>query len=544
MIERIDGICYKNMIDYGVRNLEIHCDILNGLNVFPVPDGDTGTNLVMTVKNGLKAIEDAGEDIAPVAQKFARAIVFGARGNSGVISSQFFKGISEYFAKSDKVDIELFVCALEKGVKAAYEAVAVPSEGTILTVIREATQYVRDNLQKITSINSLVELFLEQARISLENTPDLLPVLKDAGVVDSGGAGIVFFFEGVKKYLDGKKLDVSGKAVKDNYVNYSDFNRQSKFYGYCTECLIQLTDAKLGCDGNFDYESFKGELSQLGDSIVTSFDDSKIRVHIHSFTPERVLDFCHRFGEFLSVKIENMSVQHTENQKEIMVATKRGDCSFAIVAVAPDKLLGRMFIDMGADAVVISSENISAEDYIKAMDKTSAGEILIFPNNANTVLAAMQAAGLYEKSKVTVLKCKDIAKCYSALAIVDYDETNVEAVTEAVNETIENVYTITIARSVRTMTYSEIKIEENDYIAMDGDDILVAGKTLQDTAWEVIDKTMAENERSIINLFYGLNVLEAQLEYIEEKIREKYMYCEICRIPTEERIYDLSVSFE
>ena len=320
MIERIDGICYKNMIDYGVRNLEIHCDILNGLNVFPVPDGDTGTNLVMTVKNGLKAIEDAGEDIAPVAQKFARAIVFGARGNSGVISSQFFKGISEYFAKSDKVDIELFVCALEKGVKAAYEAVAVPSEGTILTVIREATQYVRDNLQKITSINSLVELFLEQARISLENTPDLLPVLKDAGVVDSGGAGIVFFFEGVKKYLDGEKLDVSGKAVKDNYVNYSDFNRQSKFYGYCTECLIQLTDAKLGSDGNFDYESFKGELSQLGDSIVTSFDDSKIRVHIHSFTPERVLDFCHRFGEFLSVKIENMSVQHTANDSEAETA--------------------------------------------------------------------------------------------------------------------------------------------------------------------------------------------------------------------------------
>ena len=544
MIEKINGICYKNMIDYGVRSLEIHCDILNSLNVFPVPDGDTGTNLVMTVKNGLRSIEDAGEEIAPVARKFAQAIVFGARGNSGVISSQFFKGISEYFSTVETVDIELFVRALEKGVTAAYAAVAVPSEGTILTVIREATQAVRDNTDKITSINVLIDLFLEQARITLDKTPELLPVLKDAGVVDSGGAGIVFFFEGIKKYLDGEELEVVEKKVQDNYVNFSSFNRQSKFYGYCTECLIQLTDDKLGEHASFDHKSFKEGLAVLGDSIVTSFDDSKVKVHIHSMVPEKVLAYCHSYGEFLSLKIENMSVQHTENQKEVLVRGKKSDCNFAVVVVAPDKLIGRTFVDMGADAVLISSENVSAEDYIRAMDKISASEILLFPNDSNTVLAAMQAAGLYKKANVTVITCKDIAKCYSALAIIDYDETDIDTVVEAVNEAIEGVYTITMARSVKTMTYSDVKIQENDYIVMAGDEILASGSSLESTAWEAIDKIMIDDERSIINLFYGVNVSLGQLEYIEEKINEKYMYTEVCRIPTEENIYDLTVSFE
>ncbi|MBE7057734.1 MAG: DAK2 domain-containing protein [Ruminococcaceae bacterium] len=544
MIERINGICYKNMIDYGVRNLEIHCDLLNSLNVFPVPDGDTGTNLVMTVKNGLKAIEDAGEDIAPVAKKFAQAIVFGARGNSGVISSQFFKGISEYFSTSENVDIELFSCALEKGVNAAYEAVAVPSEGTILTVIREATQAVKENLPEIESINDIVDVFLKQAKISLENTPELLPVLKDAGVVDSGGAGIVYFFEGVKKYLDGEELDLAKEEIKGNYVNYADFNRQSIFYGYCTECLIQLTDDKLGIMEDFDKDGFKEELSKLGDSVVTSFDDSKVRVHIHSITPEKVLEFCHKFGEFLSVKIENMSVQHTEKQKEILVAAKRGEYSFAVVAVAPDRLLGRTFIEMGADAVLISNENVSSEDYIRAMEKVSATEIFVFPNNANTVLAAMQAAKLYEKAKVTVIGCKDIAKCYSALAIIDYDEENIEALIEAVNDAISEVYTVKIAKSVKTMTYSDVKIQANDYIVIDDNGILAAGKILEETAWNAIDEAMKKDEKSIVNLFYGLNVSAKQLEYIEESIREKYIYTEVCKIPTEETIYDLSVSLE
>ncbi|MBO5249041.1 MAG: DAK2 domain-containing protein [Clostridia bacterium] len=248
MIQTINGRHYQSLIDYGIRNLMRHCDEVNDLNVFPVPDGDTGTNMVKTLQNGFNAIRGSTEELPALTRKFAKAVVFGARGNSGVIVAQFFKGFSEGLIDVTEADCIHIASALSSGVNAAYRAVAHPVEGTILTVLRESSRHVAKNLEDggISNVNELIARFLEQAKRSLDNTPDLLPILKSAGVVDSGGAGILYIFEGMNKYLNGEPLaDATAEPSSDKAVDYTLFNRTSCFeYGYCTECLLQLTEGR------------------------------------------------------------------------------------------------------------------------------------------------------------------------------------------------------------------------------------------------------------------------------------------------------------
>lgn len=546
MIETINGVCYRDMMDYGLRNLTIHCDILNNLNVFPVPDGDTGTNMVMTLQSGLRSIENTNDDLDVVAQKFAGAIIFGARGNSGVIASQFFRGISECFSNVHQADVALLTEALENGVKAAHAAVATPVEGTILTVVREATQAVKSHLHEIENMNQAIDIFTEQAKKSLENTPNLLPVLKDAGVVDSGGAGIVYFFEGVQKYLNGETLDVETTQPQNKAIDYTAYNKESEFYGYCTECLLQLLDTKEP----FDFEIFKNTLMNMGDSLVTYCEEDKVRVHIHSFAPGEIMQYCQRFGEFLSVKVENMAVQHTESvsnkepETEILRSHRKNDYGFAVVAVAADRKMGQTFLDMGADVVVVSTKNLSSEDFMQACEKVKAPEILIFPNNSNSILAAMQAVRLYDRAKLRVINCGDIAKCYASLAIIDFTETEIDVIVEGITETINNLYTVAVSRSVKTMTYGDIAIQKDDFIAMSGDDLLAVEKTLEAVVLETTKQVMEEEERSVMTVFYNEGVSTNQLELIVTQIQEQYPYLEVCTVPTEEKIYDLSISFE
>ncbi|MBR5134400.1 MAG: DAK2 domain-containing protein, partial [Clostridia bacterium] len=281
----IDGVGFKNMVDYAVRNLDKHRQVVNRLNVFPVPDGDTGTNMVTTIHRGLLAINESLIDLPSISQKFAHSVVFEARGNSGVIVSQFLKGMSENFYDVDTIDGERFIEALENGVQSAYAAVATPVEGTMLTVIKDATEAVKREYYPDQTVNDIISSFVEHAKVSLDNTPELLPVLKETGVVDSGGAGIVYLFEGMKKYLDGDDIEATTSVADTTHVDYDNFNRQSRFdFGYCTELLIQLLDSKEP----FDYDAFKSELAALGDSLVTSFENDKVRIHVHTTTPEVV----------------------------------------------------------------------------------------------------------------------------------------------------------------------------------------------------------------------------------------------------------------
>lgn len=543
----IDGQEYRNLIDYGLRNLALYKDEVNTLNVFPVPDGDTGTNMVMTLQNGYVAIKDEIHDLSEVSKKFANAIVFGARGNSGVIISQFFRGMSKCFFQTSEADSTALIAALKKGVESAYRAVSAPTEGTLLTVMREATDSVcaeqeNGNLQ---SVDDVVSTFLENAKVSLENTPELLPVLKSAGVVDSGGAGIVYIFEGMQKYLNGETIVQIEQHEHTATADYSLFNEESKFdLGYCTELLIQLTKDKTP----FDYELLKKELATLGDSIVTSYEDGKVKLHIHTFTPENVFILCHKYGEFLSVKVENMSVQHHERdvKRTVNVYTEYPKGKFSVIAVAYDELMKNRFIEMGADLVIMCDRLCppSAADFIEAFDKTTGNMILVFPNGKSASLSAEQAVKLYKKSKIVVAETKSDTECYAALPMIDFDCENIEEVAETVRETIANIKLVTISAAAKEACFNGHHITMGELIAFSNGEILSFGDHHKDVAIEAIKAVMNKSERDVITIFVSERVPESVIESIREFVSETYLCTEVGTIETEDKFFDIVLSFE
>ena len=541
MLQKITASCFADMIRYGLNNLEKHCATVNDLNVFPVPDGDTGTNMVMTVKNGLPALSVDTDSLSQIAKSFANGAVFGARGNSGVIISQFFKGLSEGFDGQD-ADVKQLSHALNMGRSFAYAAVAKPVEGTVLTVITDGAAALNGNLANVSTIDEAVDVFLKQARVSLQNTPNLLPILKKAGVIDSGGAGLVYFFEGIERYLNGQPLeDVQSQTSDAPQVDYSAFNRFSSFeYGYCTETLLQLTVD----EGEFDYAAFCNDLQKLGESIVTSLEQDKIKLHIHTHTPERVLEFCHRFGEFLSLKIENMSVQHTQTVQKYLFTPAEEEACFALVAVAPNGVLQKMLSEMGADVVILSAEAPSSQEFIEAFEYLSAKNILVFPNSSNSILSAIQAGSLYNKATVSVVHCKCIAQCYSAMATIDFCNPNIDDVLAVIDDTIQGVYAVSVTRATKNMQFGAKKIVKDNYLAVAGDNVLSTGANFENVVLETVKTVIAQRECGIINMFYGQRVTQQLAEQVAETIEMTYCDVEVCLIPTQDTVYDLVVSFE
>ncbi|MBE5939511.1 MAG: DAK2 domain-containing protein [Lachnospiraceae bacterium] len=547
MYEKLDGQLYKQFISYGIKNIKLHKDIINDLNVFPVPDGDTGTNMTMTLTNGYNAIRDNDGPLSELAAKFAYAVSFGARGNSGVISSQFFKGFSECFTETDDADTELFLKALDAGVQYAYKSVSKPTEGTMLTVVREATEYVmgiRRERGRFKSIQELIDAFLDKARISLENTPELLPVLKASGVVDSGGAGIVYFFKGIKKYMNGEEIeDIETEDNTVKVIDYSVFNRKSEFvYGYCTELLIQLTDGKV----QFDYDKFKARVCEMGDSVATSYEDEKVKLHVHTSSPEEILSYCHKFGEFLTLKIENMSVQHADTHHFEEAETMQEHRYFGVVATASDKLLEQHFKDMGVTATVYGGQtcNPSVQDFLSVFEKINADNIIVFPNNKNVILTANQAKKMYVESNIIVVNTKSMAECYSALGLIDYDSEDLETITDVIQQSINNTVAVSIAKAIRNTTYDEFQITTDDYVAVDDKKIIAVGSDACQVANEVIDKLLTDGNKDVVTIFAGKAMADNEVEGIESYIYENHLYVDCGIIRTDDVVYDLILSFE
>ena len=532
------------MLRYGLAHLEAHRAEVNDLNVFPVPDGDTGTNMVMTLKNGFRAIEHGEGDLADLSQRFAGSAVFGARGNSGVILSQFFRGLSEGFAGHSEADVAVLADAMEMGCTYAYKAVAKPVEGTILTVLKDVSSALREGLSTLRDMDGAVELMTASAKESLERTPELLPILKKAGVVDSGGAGFVYFLEGVLRYLRGEPLSSPAEKTAEgtsDFVDYSLFDRYSDFsLGYCTELLLQLTTAP----GEFDYDNFTTHLNTLGESVVSSFEGDKVRVHIHTPTPEVVLTYCHRFGEFLTMKVENMSVQHTGRTEKILCTPAEEDAVLAVVAVAPNQRLQRMFAEMGADAVILSEEAPSSRDFLEAFDRVSAGEILVFPNSSNSILSAMQAGSMYKGAKVTVLNCRSAARCYAALPIIDFADEDIHATVTAIHDTIGHLREISVAHAVKTVRYGDKTIVQNDYFALSGEEVLTVGASFTEVAHHALEAVLSEEDRDVITLFYGKNRTEEEMTALAAAAEALSGGAEIGVISTLDPIYDLVIAFE
>lgn len=541
MTKKIDGLCFKNMVDYAVRNLDKHREMVNRLNVFPVPDGDTGTNMVTTIHKGLQAVGESLVDLPSVSKKFARSVVYEARGNSGVIVSQFLKGIAERFSEVEAVDGAMFIQALEDGVRYAYQSVADPVEGTMLTVMKDATVAVKRDYQEGQSIEDIIDAFIKHAKVSLENTPELLSVLKDTGVVDSGGAGIVYLFEGMKKYLDGEALEDVQSQAAGPVVDHSAFNRQSVFqFGYCTEFLLQLLDGREA----FSQEELSRALSQIGDSLVISADDDKVRVHVHTHQPEKALAIGHRYGEFLSLKIENMTVQHTGLAKKILCAPEKGSGAYAVVAVAGDPGMQQLFIDMGADVAVLGEDNVSAKDLCDAFAMVSAQDILVFPNSADAMLTAIQARDLYPQASVTVVGCRDVAGCYAALPALDLEQTDIQKVVDEVERIISAMYVVCVARREEPLRYGDRHIHRDEYYSFSGKELIAVGKSLADAVDQTLDKVLRKRDREIITLFYGPAVSEERLDAIVRRAETKGILAEFFRVPCQAMAADLMISFE
>ena len=546
MISKIDGSCYVDLMHSGILNLEKFRSRLNDLNVFPVPDGDTGTNMVMTLRCGYNAIKNQNKPISDISQMFSSAAVFGARGNSGVIVSQFFKGLSEALKDIDAADPDDFAKALQNGCKFAYASVAQPVEGTMLTVLKDASMAVTNALP-LQSIDSVIDIFLLEARVSLARTPELLPILKKASVVDSGGSGIVVFFEGVQKYLKGEKIESAEEAsASGDVVDFSIFNKDTDFkYGYCCESLMQL---KMDVC-SFDLDGFKAKLSELGESVVASIEKDKVKMHVHVKSLAPLMEFCQNYGEFLTIKIENMSVQNLQKENDEKEAQKflynpdRENSDSAVIAVASNQYMQQCFFDMGADVVILSDIAPSSQDFMDAFELASAKNILVFPNSANSILSAMQAGSLYKKSKITVLNSRSIPECYAILSILDFEGTVDEAIALA-NDTLSGIYQFSIYQAVRDVKYGDRKIDKNDFFALSNSKILDVEETLESIALHTIDAILKKQEYEVITLFYGKAVSQDYIESLVEKLYGLGYDAEFATVSTFETLYDITVTFE
>ena len=538
--EKISAQCYANMIAGGAVNLKEHVQEINDLNVFPIPDGDTGENMLLTMLGGAKLQDSSENDLSALSRKISNAMLLSARGNSGVILSQFFDGITRGFAKAQEADVEQLKNAFKMGVEQAYKSVMTPTEGTILTVIREATE-VACNSTASTPLEFL-DAFLDEARTSLERTPELLPVLKEAGVVDSGGAGLVYIVEGMKMAMLGKKIGsvLAQKEQAAEELDLDAFDENSELtYGYCTEVLLRLQTAKVKDVNSFNESIIVDYLGTIGDSMVVVKSGSIVKIHVHTMTPDKVLAFLQKYGEFLKVKIENMSLQHNNTIKEEKaVAPKKPRKEFGVVTVAQGQGVKDMLTELGADVIVDGGQsmNPSAEDFLCAFDEVNADTIFVFPNNGNIVLAAKQAAELYEGSKVIVIESKTIGQGYASLSMLD-TSMELEETIQQLNDAMQEVVTAEITYAVRDTNLNGVDVKKDDYIGIVGKKILTADKSSTDAVINTLDNLGFADYCACI-LVCGKDATEDKISLVESLIASKYPNQEVYIINGGQDVYE------
>lgn len=544
----LDGKTFKQMLVYGAASLRKNIEIVNNLNVFPVPDGDTGTNMKMTFDSGLSTLTwDKDEGIGSVSEKFAQGMLLGARGNSGVILSQIFKGISNGLIGKETVNAMELGQAFSEGVKQSYMAVRKPVEGTILTVFREATEKANDNTNIKTSIEDYFNNFLNEGEKVLKKTPELLPILKEAGVIDSGGAGLIYIIKGMIGDSTDENITYSNEVEdkKTTQIKRIVFNEKGELdYAYCTEFLLQLQPKKVNIE-TFDIQEIISKLEEMnGDSIVTIKDGDIVKVHVHTKHPGAVFELAQEYGEFISVKVENMAIQHNETTIENNYKVSKHK-DVAIITVAKDAGFANLFKEMGADYIVDGGQsmNPSSNDFLKAFDSVNADNIIVLPNNSNIILACNQAKELYKKSNVYIVPTKTLGEGYSALALYDPSETLENAISTFESQE-ECVTTIEITKSVREAALNGIDIHKDDYIAISGKAMLSSSKDYFETIKESLSKTLDNRERSIITVFMGIDTKEEDEEKIANFINENYQNIEVYFLYTNQDIYNFIIVLE
>lgn len=548
--KRLGGSQLIKMAIGGAAQLRSNADEVNKLNVFPVPDGDTGDNMRMTIEAGINALENLDtDDLAEVMRVFSHGMLLGARGNSGVILSQFFAGTAKGFESSEEADPETLGRALEMGVKQAYTSVMTPTEGTILTVARESVEYAVSRITPETTIRSFFADLVKEMHDSLDRTPEILTVLKEAGVVDSGGAGLLHIMEGFNRVLNGEEVEDTESAVKSpkSAVNITSFGPDSVMtYGYCTELLVQLTRSKTDVEA-FDIEPLKAFLGSIGDSVVCFKTDSIVKIHVHTLTPDKVLAYCLQYGEFLTVKIENMSVQHTEleEKKEASaVAEKKDDIiaeakRYGIVEVCIGEGIEALFRDFGTDVIVQGgqTQNPSTNDFLDAFAKVNAEYIFVFPNNGNILLAAQQAASLYDKAEVHVIPSKNIGTGYVALSCIDPEAATPDDIITAVTEAMSRVSTGYVSPSIRDANLNGVHINKGDTIGIIDKQIVLSEAERADAAHALAAQLLDMPEKFMLTVFCGKDATEEERTALNNSLAESHPSAELYFIDGGQEIY-------
>lgn len=510
------------MLTSGMNNLANHSAEIDALNVFPVPDGDTGTNMNLTFSNGVKeALKEDADTVGKICKTLSRGLLMGARGNSGVITSQIFRGFYQAVEDLDEIDAMQLANALVNGSRVAYRAVMRPVEGTILTVVREAADYTYAYTvtEEIEDCVQVLQKMVEEANASLERTPELLPVLEEVGVVDSGGKGLCIILEGFLSALQGNVIAASD-TIQANEQAQTKVQSDQEEFGFCTEFILRLNENGIR---HFSEEQFKEELATIGNSIVCVQDDDLVKVHVHTLEPKTAIKMGKRQGRFVKLKVENMQEQHDnilEKEEETVTVQKREHQKYAIITVAPGAGVDQMFKELRADIVIGGGQtmNPSTEDFVSAINQLDAEHILILPNNSNIVLAAQQAQSVCEDQDIHVLTTKTIPQGLSACVMFN-PEVELEENLAEMQEAIDHVKSGEVTYAIKDTTYEGLEIKKDEYMGIFGKDIVVSCPDCLEASKALVDK-MVDEDSELVTLIYGKEATKEQAQALADYIEE------------------------
>ena len=523
MIQCIDGKKFRDMFVSGANNLQNNKDLVDKLNVFPVPDGDTGTNMSLTISYAIKELAKVQNDnVTDIGKALSKGSLMGARGNSGVILSQIIRGIAKSVEGKENLNVVDLANAFKNGSDTAYKAVIKPIEGTILTVVRESGEYAEKIAQEDMDMIEFLELVVEKANESLNKTPELLKALKEAGVVDSGGKGLVLIYEGMLSSLKGNNIElVEGGISSDTNVSVEqNISTEDIKFQYCTEFILEtdkISDVQM-----------RDKMLKYGDSLVVVGDDGIIKVHVHTNTPGDVLQEALAFGQLLTIKIENMKLQHEnkviQDAKESEVeeqAVSEEPKEFGFIATSMGDGLAKIFKDFGVDHIIEGGQtmNPSTEDFMNAIDKMNANNIIILPNNSNIIMAANQAKDLSDKN-IIVIPTKNVSQAFAALVNFDADLTLEENEANML-DALSTVKNGQVTYAVRNTVINDVEVKEGNIIGLGEGKLLSAGDDIDEITTQLVE-SLVDEDSAIITLFYGEDIQEEQAEALRESLEEKF----------------------
>ena len=549
----LDGKSLKRLFISGANNLYNNYPEIDALNVFPVPDGDTGMNMNLTMTSGSKEIQKIEDgSVYEIAKTFSRGLLMGARGNSGVITSQIFRGFAQGLEGLENINALQLSEAFQKGVEVAYKAVVRPVEGTILTVIRESSQFLADNVKESISIEKAFDLMLKEARESLKRTPDLLPILKEVGVVDSGGAGLIKILEGMKEAINGDAIVRNETASQENNpIVMAGASMEEEEFGYCTEFIMELGPDSV--KKPFNEKRFTAILGNHGNSLVVVHDDNIVKVHVHTLNPGQVLQYAQQFGEFLKLKIENMTEQHhalaegaSVEEHVDLVEEPTPRKKYAIIGVSSGDGIDDFFKEIGIEYIVKGGQtmNPSSEDFLAMIKKANADNIYIFPNNSNIVMAASQAVEMNEDNNTNayVIPSKTILQGITG-AIMFNPEASAEENYQEMKAALKNVKSGEVTFAIRDTEINGLKMKKDDFIGIFEKEIVVSSSDKVETAINLIDK-MIDDESSIITFIVGEGVTSEEKDAVIEALNNKYKDVDIDVRDGKQPVYSFLIGVE